>query len=75
MRILSIVGFLAVTARVQGSFLETMTLASSNDQLDLAYDPKLACGGCLRAGYTFCMGKDDKSKGRGANDFCCKSDD
>ena len=73
MRIFTIVGFLALTAKVQGLF--SNTLAADDDRLDLAYDSKLACGGCLRAGYTFCMNKDDHAKGRGVNDFCCRSDD
>lgn len=69
MRIFALSAALLMGCASATSFLP-QTLADAN--LDLPYDSLLACGACIRSGYSYCMGKgDDKTKGRGANDVCC----
>ena len=36
------------------AFLDTQTVLVE-DTISLAYNSTLACGGCIRAGYTYCM--------------------
>jgi hypothetical protein len=47
----------------------------AEDSLTLDYDPDLACGGCIRAGYTYCAYKDNSEKGRNKLDRCCNKGD
>jgi hypothetical protein len=53
--------------------LQTQTLAEDN--LDLASDSNLACGGCIRSGYMYCRTKSETKKGRDPEDRCCKPGD
>jgi hypothetical protein len=76
MRILAVIGVLAAAARAQESFLDKVqVLTSSKSVLNLDYSKHLACGGCLRSGYTFCGFKDLKNDDYVANATCCKNDD
>ncbi len=54
------------------SFLPDLQILAEIN-LDLAYNETLACGGCIRAGYTFCASKDDSKKGRNPLDYCCNA--
>ena len=53
--------------------IQTQTLAEDN--LGLAYDANLACGGCIRSGYMYCRTKSETKKGRDPLDRCCKPGD
>lgn len=76
MRILAVIGALAVAARAQESFLDKVqVLTSSKTVLNLEFSEHLACGGCLRSGYTFCGQKDLKNDDYVANATCCKNED
>ncbi len=55
-------------------FLSPHFQSLAEDTLNLDYDPNLACGGCVRAGYTYCAYKDSE-KGRSKLDRCCQSGD
>jgi hypothetical protein len=66
--------FLTLAALFTATTLATrINLGAAEDKLDLAYDPALSCGGCVRAGYYYCISKKDKHRGRVQNDFCCDS--
>ena len=55
------------------AFLDTQTVLVE-DTISLAYNSTLACGGCIRAGYTYCMDMgNEKAKGRATGDVCCDS--
>lgn len=77
MRILAVIGVLAVAARAQESFLDKVqVLTSSKEVLNLEHAKDLGCGGCLRSGFTFCGERNwDSSDDPVANATCCKNDD
>lgn len=56
------------------AFLENKSVLVE-DTISLAYSETLACGGCIRAGYTYCMDMKNSGKGRPSGDVCCNSAD
>lgn len=72
---LSCAAFYAKVSPIASVFLSPHIQTLAEDTLTLDYDPDLACGGCVRAGYTYCAYKDDKEKGRNKLDRCCNAGD
>ena len=54
------------------SFLAPGIQTLAEDTLNLEFNENLSCGGCVRAGYTFCAQKDDKRRNL---DRCCNAGD
>jgi hypothetical protein len=50
--------------------LQTQTLAEN--KLGLAYDTILACGGCIRSGYMYCIPRKEPKKAGDPEDICCE---
>jgi hypothetical protein len=58
---------------VRGEFLiEHQTF--SEDTINIPYSKDLACGACIRAGYSYCALKEGNWYRRAANDVCCNTD-
>lgn len=80
MRILTIVGVLAVAARAQETFLdEIQVFTTSKEVLNLDFSKELGCGGCLRSGHTYCADltrlDDDFGSVQAVNSTCCANTD
>lgn len=64
--------FISIAALCTATALATkVNLGAGEDKLDLPYDSSLSCGGCVRAGYFYCINKKDGHRGRVQGDFCC----
>jgi hypothetical protein len=50
-----------------------LKMLEGEDNLNIPYDINLACGACVRAGFTYCIDRKSSGYGKPKNDVCCDS--
>lgn len=66
--LLSSLAVLAVTA------MDFLPQNLQENDLNLPYSPDLACGACVRSGFSYCAQKNGDWYKRAAGDVCCETD-
>lgn len=57
------------------SFMKVPVQTLNEDTLQIPFNSSLACGACIRGGYTYCRTKSPGKKGRDPGDICCDKND
>ena len=68
---------LALFVGVNAIFEENddLKMLDNEDYIKIPYDKNLACGACVRAGFTYCIDRKDSGYGKPKNDVCCDTSD